>query len=143
LKDANLEIRYSSDRTFATFSTANIYSHILDVDYDFDAVLKDRCQDGKALNYSKARYVVEMSVPVFDDTFNVGLYNTMMSFLLAPYKRIFPVSGKFNSPLVASFTSSNEINLVSEDKDKEKFNNMSSKRILNFKLFGETNTYNI
>jgi hypothetical protein len=141
--DANLEIRWSSDRTFATYSTEDIYANILEVDYDFDEVLKDKCQDGKAINYSKARYVVEMSVPVFDEKFNVGLYNTMVSFLLAPYKRIFPVSGKFNSPLVANFTSSNEINLISDSKDKENFNSMSSKRILKFKLIGETNTYNV
>jgi hypothetical protein len=141
--DANLEIRYSSDRTFDTYSTSNIYANILEVDYDFDSVLKDRTQDGKMINYSKARYVVEMSVPVFDDTFNVGLYSTMISFLLAPYKRIFPVSGKFNSPLVSGFSSSNEINLVSDDKDKENFNNTSAKRILKFKLFGETNSYNV
>lgn len=145
----NIELRWSSDPTFATYGTTlsgadpGVYANILEADYEFDEVLNDVTQDGKAVNFSKARYVVEISIPVFTDTFNVGLYKTLMSFMLAPYKRIFPVSGEFESPLVADFTSDNEINLVSESKDRENFNNNSGKRILKIKLKSETNTYNV
>lgn len=145
----NLELRWSSDSTFATYSTTlvgpdpGIYANRLEVDYEFNEVLKDETLDGRAVNFSKARYVVEISIPVFTDTFNVGLYKTLMSFMLAPYKRIFPVSGRFESPLVADFTSDNEINLITDDKDKENFNNNSGKRILKVTLKGETNTYNV
>jgi len=145
----NIELRWSSDPDFGTYSTTlvssdpGIYANILEVDYDFDEILKDQTLDGRAVNFSKARYSVEMSVPVFTDTFNVGLYKTLISFLLAPYKRIFPVSGRFDSPLVADFTSDNEINLITDDKDKENFNSNSGKRILKIKLKSETNTYNV
>jgi hypothetical protein len=84
MRHNNIELQWSSYPDFSEFSTTKpalgiidpnypeymdpgAFASVIDIDYEFEEIIKDKSIDGTALNFSKARYVIELTFPAFSD----------------------------------------------------------------------------
>jgi hypothetical protein len=172
----NIELQWSSYPDFSEFSTSKpalgvvdtgypngdpgAYASVIDVDYEFEEIIKDKLLDGTALNFSKARYVVELTFPVFSDFRNIPRenifnpstgdiisgYRLLIDFLLKPYKRIHVYDYNIcMSSLMQKFRTDkqNTINLITESFNKDNFMDNVYNKILSVKLISEKSFPNI
>jgi hypothetical protein len=113
------------------------YANIIDIFYTFDEIIKDKTIDGHAINLSKARYSINISMPVFIN----NNMDDIMSFLLAHYKRIEVYADWVPDMFRTRFCKDNSINLVTESFDYENFSNHVANKIISMKLISEESFY--
>ena len=147
MKENNIRLVWSSTADFSdgwqsqhelqTPDDPGAYANIIDIFYTFDEIVKDKTIDGRAINLSKARYSINISMPLF-------LGNNMddiMSFLLAHYKRIEVYADWVPTMFRNRFCKNNKINLVTESFDYENFGSHVGNKIILMKLISEESFY--
>jgi len=151
MKLNNLILWYSSNRDFDTGTyahigiTENLYANIADAGYtEPEDIINVKTIAGRTIKITKARRYVELSIPIFYNKINSGLDFKIEAFVHAPYKRIFITATDFpGQSILASFITDNTINLTTDSRDVEYFNDVRKDRIYKIKLLEEESTYNI
>ena len=115
------------------------YANIIDIFYSFDEIIKDKTIDGQAINLSKARYIINLSMPTFinETSMSENNINDVMRFLLAQYKRIEIHADYVPDIFKSKFCVGNTINLVTESFDYENFTDHVGNKIITMKLISE------
>jgi hypothetical protein len=147
LRDNNIRLLWSSTAEFTdgwqsqhdlqTPDDPGAYANIIDIFYTFDEIVKDKTIDGHAINLSKARYLISISMPVFLG----NRMNDIMEFLLAHYKRIEVYADWVPDMFRSIFCRDNRINLVTESFDYENFSSHVGNKIVTMKLISEESFY--
>jgi hypothetical protein len=121
------------------------YANIIDVFYIFDEIIKDKTMEGNAINLSKARYVIDISIPTFinETSMSENNINDVINFLLAQYKRIEIHADWVPNTFKSKFCVGNTINLVTESFDYENFTDHVGNKIIIMKLISEESFDNI